>query len=262
MGVPKREWGAKAEEMPGAVGEFARLTKAYKGQIVFSMRHVPSDDAGALWLFPHRLRFQISDTKDYQDLIDQALNSDIKMVGQPMPEKLYVLVCTHGKRDIACAKDGSAVVSALGLQAPPYVEVWDVSHLGGHRFAGTLVVQPLAHWYGFVLPEDVGRLLEALQRGTILPDLFRGSAHFEPPFQVADKWAWEQLQARGIFGSMGDIHLMNPKIAGHRAQVDVQLRMGGQIEHHHLELSATPYSFIANSNSDVTKDRLIWQIDD
>ena len=51
-----------------------------------------------------------------------------------------VLVCTHGRRDRCCALLGTATWQALADLGG--AEVWQTTHLGGHRFAPTLLSLP------------------------------------------------------------------------------------------------------------------------
>ncbi|MDN5860283.1 MAG: sucrase ferredoxin, partial [Pseudonocardia sp.] len=54
--------------------------------------------------------------------------------GEPLSGGL-LLVCTHGRRDRCCALDGRALAAAVRSIGEP--DVWECSHLGGHRFAPT-----------------------------------------------------------------------------------------------------------------------------
>ena len=66
-------------------------------------------------------------------------------LGEPVDGPL-LLVCTHGKRDRCCATFGRPLVDTLAALHPE--ETWEVSHIGGHRFAGNLLVLPEGLAYG------------------------------------------------------------------------------------------------------------------
>ena len=51
-------------------------------------------------------------------------------------DPLY-LVCTHGKRNVCCARLGGPLAQALAARHPG--QVWETTHVGGHRFAANLV---------------------------------------------------------------------------------------------------------------------------
>jgi (2Fe-2S) ferredoxin len=47
--------------------------------------------------------------------------------------------------------------------------------VGGHKYAGNVIVYPEGVWYGYVRPDDAVRLVEEhLVEGRILEDLHRG----------------------------------------------------------------------------------------
>lgn len=74
-----------------------------------------------------------------------------------------LFVCTHGKRDACCALHGMALTKAL--RTIEGLRVLDTSHIGGHRFAATLVTFPSGDCYGRVQPYQAGALEEAVARG-------------------------------------------------------------------------------------------------
>ncbi|MBZ5735396.1 hypothetical protein K8Z61_12900 [Nocardioides sp. TRM66260-LWL] len=57
----------------------------------------------------------------------------------PWPRPLW-LVCAHGRRDVCCAELGRPVAARLAASDP--AATWETSHLGGHRFAPTLLALP------------------------------------------------------------------------------------------------------------------------
>jgi hypothetical protein len=109
----------------------------------------------------------------------------------PPPESLF-LVCTHGRRDRCCAKHGVGVYLAIEEQLERG-EVWQCSHLGGHRFAATAVHLPDGIHYGRLRVEQVSQLIEASQTGRIFSlDHYRGRTDFICPVQAAEVWLRDQ----------------------------------------------------------------------
>ena len=84
------------------------------------------------------------------------------------------LVCTHGKRSACCARFGTPLAQALAAGHPG--QVWETTHLGGHRFAANLVILPHGLYYGPVGVEAATAAIGAYQRGAVLPARFRGRA--------------------------------------------------------------------------------------
>lgn len=93
-------------------------------------------------------------------------------------------VCTHGRHDACCAELGRPVAEALSRTHPE--QTWEVSHLGGDRFAGNLLVLPDGLGYGRVTPEVVAALADTHLAGRISPDHLRGRSGFPMPVQVAE----------------------------------------------------------------------------
>jgi hypothetical protein len=115
--------------------------------------------------------------------------------GVPVDDPLLV-VCTHGKRDRCCAKNGRPVYDALRGETDP-ARVWQSTHVGGDRFAGNVVVFPQALYYGRVEPGDAVGLLEAHAAGRLDLDHYRGRAAYTFPVQAAEHGL---RQAEGLLG--------------------------------------------------------------
>jgi hypothetical protein len=116
--------------------------------------------------------------------------------GVPVDEPLLV-VCTHGKRDRCCAKNGGPVYDALRRDTEPG-RVWQSTHVGGDRFAGNVVVFPQALYYGRVEPGDAGKLLAAHDEGRIDLERYRGRAAYSFQVQAAEQAIRESEGLLGI----------------------------------------------------------------
>ena len=111
-------------------------------------------------------------------------------------------VCTNGKRDACCATLGRHVVVAVealeGLEALEAPEaqsrpepdgtpaVWEITHLGGHRFAPTAVVLPSGYSYGGLDPASATRVLADARRGRMTVQGCRGRSTWPRAGQVAE----------------------------------------------------------------------------
>ncbi|MBO0819961.1 MAG: hypothetical protein J2P26_03830 [Nocardiopsaceae bacterium] len=84
------------------------------------------------------------------------------------------LVCTHGRRDRCCARLGGPLARAL---APDYRdELWETTHVGGHKFAANLVLLPHGRYYGPCDLEVARAAIGACERGATEPRRYRGRA--------------------------------------------------------------------------------------
>jgi hypothetical protein len=131
--------------------------------------------------------------------------------GVPVTDPLLV-VCTHGKRDRCCAKNGKPIYDALRRETEPS-RVWQSTHVGGDRFAGNVVVFPEALYYGRVEPGDAAALLAAHEDGRIDLPRYRGRAAYSFQVQAAEQAIRE---SEGLLG-IGDLRLVRCRAEGEDA---------------------------------------------
>lgn len=110
--------------------------------------------------------------------------------GRLDPSPLY-LVCSHGRHDPCCGERGRPVVASLAASRPE--RVWQASHLGGCRFAPTVLVLPLGIMYGRVPPSAAADVVAAAEAGEVLGGLFRGRIGIPPAAQAGIGFAHECL---------------------------------------------------------------------
>lgn len=92
-------------------------------------------------------------------------------------------VCTNGQRDVCCARFGLPAYAEMRERLNG--RVWQVSHLGGHRFAPNVLVLPDATLYGRVGPTDVGAFVELVESGEVPLTHLRGRTAFAKHVQAA-----------------------------------------------------------------------------
>jgi hypothetical protein len=109
--------------------------------------------------------------------------------GTPVTEPLY-LVCSHGRRDVCCARLG--VPLARNLARRHRGQVWETTHVGGHRFAANLVLLPHGLYYGPVAGTSAAAAIAAYERGEVVLDRYRGRAGQPQDVQEAE---FARLQA-------------------------------------------------------------------
>ncbi|MGB7339603.1 MAG: sucrase ferredoxin [Phototrophicaceae bacterium] len=129
--------------------------------------------------------------QSYQDILDIDLEAvRAGTVVDASNEPLYV-ICTNGKRDVCCSKYGIALYNAMVAKAQHHV--WQSSHIGGHRFAGTMYCFPDAICYGFLQPEDAGDVVQSYSHRRLLLDKLRGHAIYDKPIQAAEYFLRREL---------------------------------------------------------------------
>ncbi len=105
-------------------------------------------------------------------------------------------ICTHGTRDACCARLGRPLAAAFDAEDPD--GTWEISHSGGHRFAGVAIAFPEGLVYGRVSPHDAAVLHEARARSEVVPHLLRGAVHLGPQQQAAQAALRDHLGEPGL----------------------------------------------------------------
>lgn len=113
-----------------------------------------------------------------------------------------VLVCTHGARDACCGKFGFRLfleVAASAERGGPgstAVRAWRCSHLGGHRFAPTMLDLPSGRMFGRMADGDAAVVLGG---GGALVDrlafIYRGRCALPEPAQIVESELWSRTGA-------------------------------------------------------------------
>jgi sucrase/ferredoxin-like protein len=185
---------------PAIVGFAARATAAgFRLQLIRRPGRRSADDRMRLYLAdttPPRAHTTMITVAGPSDLLDLPLpEPGAGLPGRPVDDPL-LLVCTHGRRDRCCALDGRALVRALVDAGEP--DVWECSHLGGHRFAPTALVLPTGYLYGRLDVATAVHARKAAEVGEVETALCRGRATWSAAGQVAD------LAVRTATGIRGD----------------------------------------------------------
>jgi hypothetical protein len=135
----------------------------------------------------------------YHDLLTldmpALLSGDVRYEPMRRSEPLY-LVCTNGKRDACCAKHGTAFYHEMLKRAGD--AVWQSSHIGGHRFAATMIAFPYGVYYGQVSPSEAQTIIELTQHGGVYYEKMRGRVCYNTQAQVADYYVREATGTRSL----------------------------------------------------------------
>lgn len=148
---------------------------------------------GAGWL----LRGAVADPTELEALDVEALaRGDLAAVLASMPtlapdRRPTLLVCTNGRRDVCCAVLGRPV--ALGVATARPGQVWETSHVSGHRFAPTAVLLPSGATLGRLDAELALLALDAAADDQLPPALHgplhdRGASGLPAPQRAAVSW--------------------------------------------------------------------------
>lgn len=100
-----------------------------------------------------------------------------------------VAVCAHGRHDQCCAVRGRAAAAAIAASYPEMV--WECSHLGGDRFAATLLILPEGLCYGRADSTDAAEFLRLYFDGRLDDRHLRGRTSVPHAVQAAQHFARE-----------------------------------------------------------------------
>jgi hypothetical protein len=188
-------WGVDAlrdARLPEGLGARLRQESAGTGVRVLLVRRPgqrPNGDRPRVFAahaHPSRPRLEggpVSDLREVLDLDLAGLRAG-RPSGLPAYDGTLFCVCTHGRHDVCCAERGRPVAAALALAHPE--ETWEVSHIGGDRFAGNMLVLPHGLYYGRLDRPSALAVAGAHLSGHLDLDRLRGRSGHPMPVQAAE----------------------------------------------------------------------------
>lgn len=188
-------WGVDAlrqSGLPRTVADWLDRGRRDHGvRPLLARRHARADAGGvhvfAAWAHPRApwLGAAVLDrVEDLPDLVDLAALGRGQPCGLPPTDQSVFLACTHGSHDACCALEGRTVAAGLADSHPG--QSWEVSHIGGDRFAGNLLVLPQGLYYGRVDATSGPRIATAHLAGDLDLDHLRGRAGHAFAVQAAE----------------------------------------------------------------------------
>lgn len=152
---------------------------------VFVARTVPGDS----WIRTALLRTDELETLAALDFaaLDSSPGTEGAALGpgwHPYGGDPLALVCTNGRRDRCCALLGRPLAGELAASGAG--DIWEITHIGGHRFAPTLLVLPYGYAYGRLDATGVKAVLHAVRDDHVLTEGCRGRSAWDRPGQAAD----------------------------------------------------------------------------
>jgi hypothetical protein len=200
-------WGHDAlvqSELPTLVGEALRSRGREHGVRVLLIKQRDRPRAGRRTCFVaytgiRERRVATFTAPDAADLLSfdfaGLVSSRAAGMGKPVEEPLF-LVCTHGKHDQCCAREGGPLYRALADHRNG--SLWEATHVGGDRFAGNLVCFPHGLYFGRVTPGDAEAVTSAYGAGVIDLDFYRGRSCYPPAVQAAEYFVRRHFDRTGV----------------------------------------------------------------
>ena len=207
---PKTKWGRKAfQDSDGAwTSQYSEWkdsqTEMHGGILTRLIQHPGQIDSERLkiYAYPEEIVYDNIPTKEVFEVLENHLKGSYKnYLPISISSNRQLFVCTHGKHDQCCAKFGQQLFDTLRKSIPDTdhtVEIWESSHLGGHRFAPTVLDMPSGKMYGRLEPS----LINALLYEKLPFELYRGNVFYPAWLQVVELEILKYLTDRQLNGEI------------------------------------------------------------
>jgi hypothetical protein len=198
-------WGPDAlseSQFPGEIA--AELERRASGVRILLIRHrSPSSDGPVIFKAhsggpdskPVMVSGHLPVPSGLLDVDFDALANGEPGPGTPVEQPIY-LVCTHGRHDICCADKGRPLYRAMSASRPD--RTWEVSHLGGDRFAANVLVLPRGDYFGRLEPEDADPFVNDYEAGRLALPNHRGRSIYPRLAQAAEHFVREAEDLVGL----------------------------------------------------------------
>ena len=191
-------WTAKAtsdNDLPRSIQDWLAegLALVDNSRLQFIKRSQPTLRAGITFFIalteeiaPRLYEFRLATYDDLHSLDLPAPLSGAANYNRYLRTEPLYLVCTNGKRDRCCSRDGLALYQSLAGRVGD--ATWQCTHLGGHRYAPTLVTFPDGAYYGRLTPSDLAPLVQAQTHRELYTSHLRGRCCYEDVIQAAESF--------------------------------------------------------------------------
>ena len=188
-------WGQDAlldARLPDGLGPaLKQRARSLRAKVLLIRRFSSRPDGAGVRVFaayadPVRPRIESGRLADEREVLDLDLTAfrEGGTTGLAPYDGSLFCVCTNGRHDACCAERGRPVARALDAAHPD--ETWEVSHIGGDRFAANVVVLPHGLYYGRLDPASAIAAAGAHLSGELDLDHLRGRAAYPMAVQAAE----------------------------------------------------------------------------
>jgi hypothetical protein len=197
-------WAAREFDSKAVPAALKTLIEQIKQPIRFLLFKGESSEQTRVMIFRRsqgryrKRQFQLDSIEQVAPLIQFYLSeTDLEIDCEDSTEQ-DIFICTHGSHDKCCAKFGYPFYRQASSLAS---NVWQVSHIGGHRFAPTIVTFPDGRYYGQLDVESFSAIVHRCGSICHLEQVYRGSGLLPKQVQVMERaialeqgWKWFDYQ--------------------------------------------------------------------
>jgi hypothetical protein len=193
---PKKYWQYEALEakggFPQGLKKWMKEQSEVNGKISIRLvsRAGLSQDKVEIYIYPEKYCYSNVLPSQIPAVLESYFRDGITAAFSPAPiEGEQIFICTHGRHDKCCAKFGQELADKMRYHVSRQktaVEVWDSSHLGGHRFAATMIDFPTGRAYGHLSADELPNYLASRKAAQVYGRAYRGSVFLSGLEQVAE----------------------------------------------------------------------------
>ncbi len=136
----------------------------------------------------------------YQDILNIDFDRDLSE--ENLKSNPLLLVCTHGSHDKCCGEKGLELFNNLSKYEKDF-EVWQTTHLGGHRFAANILLLPDGIYYGRINKENYVKIRDSYFDSKLETGFLRGRCFYHPDVQAAEYFFRSELK----YSTLNNLHL-------------------------------------------------------
>jgi len=193
---PKKYWQYEALEakggFPQGLKKWMKEQSEVNGKISIRLvsRAGLGQDKVEIYIYPEKYCYSNVLPSQIPAVLESYFRDGITAAFSPAPiEGEQIFICTHGRHDKCCAKFGQELADKMRYHVSRQktaVEVWDSSHLGGHRFAATMIDFPTGRAYGHLSADELPNYLASRKAAQVYGRAYRGSVFLSGLEQVAE----------------------------------------------------------------------------
>lgn len=136
----------------------------------------------------------------YQDIL--KIDFERGLSEKTLKSQPLLLVCTHGSHDKCCGEKGLELFGHLSKHEKDF-EVWQTTHLGGHRFAANILILPGGIYYGRINKENYVKIRDSYFDSKLETGFLRGRCFYHPDVQAAEYFFRSELK----YSTLNNLHL-------------------------------------------------------
>ncbi|MFN7161331.1 MAG: sucrase ferredoxin [Candidatus Gracilibacteria bacterium] len=205
--LPKAEWNKDqvlfSESLPEVLREwyFAEIKAGKRWSFRCYEDEELDEGEYCVRIYPSGKILKTSDLTIFMDELKKFVSDPESSIAESISEEeLYI--CTDGPHDQCCGEFGFQVFEKAKKLAYESLNTYQVSHLGGHKFAATMKYYPSNVMYGRVNKDNISGVLKAIEEDYIYADCYRGRGIYNLEQTIA-----EYVSVKNNFGSLEEVEV-------------------------------------------------------